>query len=241
MSELLRPFTPTAGVALAAALAGLSVGLGSGAVAAWARRRGVATHDTRKIFHFLVFSGAVGVHLAWHTAGTAVFGSVVAALVCLAVARGAGDPLFEALARPGDAPKRGTFVLVPLFATAAGGLVSNLLFGDLAVVGYLVTGWGDAVGEPVGVRWGRHPYRVPSLGGVPARRSVEGSAAVFFVGGCAAWLALEALGVHGGRAVAVAVACASVAVCVEAISHHGLDNLTLQVAVSWTAAALLTG
>ena len=33
--------------------------------------------------------------------------------------------------------------------------------GSYAAVGYLVAGWGDAVGEPVGTRFGRHPYRVP--------------------------------------------------------------------------------
>jgi len=38
-------------------------------------------------------------------------------------------------------------------------------------------GWGDAVGEPVGTRFGRHPYRVPSLAGVPATRTLEGSLA----------------------------------------------------------------
>jgi phytol kinase len=57
--------------------------------------------------------------------------------------------------------------------TAAGGMISNILFGKLAVVGYVVTGWGDAVGEPVGTRWGNHRYRVPTLTGIKCHRSLD--------------------------------------------------------------------
>ena len=37
------------------------------------------------------------------------------------------------------------------------------------------------------------------------------------------------------------VVCGVVAAGVEAVSHHGLDNLTLQVAASGTAALLAAG
>jgi hypothetical protein len=43
---------------------------------------------------------------------------------------------------------------------------------ELALVGYLVTGWGDAVGEPVGVWIGRHRFRVLSLTGIPSERPI---------------------------------------------------------------------
>lgn len=239
--ELFRPFLPRPGVALQAAGAGLLVGLTSAFAAVRARTRvGLRVPDTRKIFHFLVFSGAMGVHLLWGTPGTAVYGSVIATLVFAAVIRGAGNPLFEALARPTDAPRRGTFVVVPLAATALGGVVSNLFWGDYAMVGYLVAGWGDAIAEPVGTRWGNHRYRVPSFGGVSAERSLEGSAAVLVAGGLAAAAALSFLGVGGWTMIGAAVVCAVVATALEAVSHHGLDNLTLQVAASWTAAALLS-
>jgi phytol kinase len=122
--------------------------------------------------------------------------------------------------------------------TALGGVVSAVLAGPQASVGYLVAGWGDAVGEPVGSRWGRHRYRVPSLAGVPAERSWEGSLAVFLASWAAAAVALASLGASQGL-VLVALACAAAATSVEALSNHGLDNLTVQVTASVVAAWLI--
>jgi len=155
------------------------------------------------------------------------------------VARGDGFAFYEALARPTDAPRRSLFVLVPLATTAIGGLGANLLFGGLAHIGYLVCGWGDAVAEPVGTRWGRHRYRVPSIAGVAATRSLEGSAAVFLVGGLAAFAGLLLAGVPQATAAGVAIACAAAGALVEALSNHGLDNLTVQLAAAGTAWLLL--
>jgi phytol kinase len=128
---------------------------------------------------------------------------------------------------------------VPLATTALGGVLANLLFGDFAVVGYLVAGWGDAVGEPVGTRWGRHRYRVPSLAGVPATRSLEGSSAVLLCGAAAAVIVLLARGYGAPTAVAVGLACGLAGALVEAVSSHGLDNLTVQLAGAATAFLLL--
>ena len=122
--------------------------------------------------------------------------------------------------------------------TAVGGLASALLAGAYAGVGYLVAGWGDAIGEPVGSRWGRHRYRVPSLRGVPAERSWEGSAAVFLVGWVAAGIALAGLGA-GSAAIPVGFVCALVGAVAEGLSNHGLDNLTVQISTSLVAALLL--
>jgi phytol kinase len=198
-------------------------------------RRGVRAPYTRKLFHFAVFTMATVVQLLWGVPGVVVFGTVLALVVVYAVARGDGFPLFEALARPSDAPHRSLFVLIPLVTTAIGGVLSNVLFMRYAYIGYLVCGWGDAVGEPVGTRWGRHRYRVPSLAGVPASRSFEGSAGVLIVGALAAFVGLLAGGFAAGDAVGIALVAGSVGAFVEAISNHGLDNLTVQVAV--TAAA----
>lgn len=242
MDLLLARFVPGPGVALVAGTVGLLVGLAGAVAAVGAHRRwGLPVPDTRKIFHFVVFSSAVPVQAAWGTPGTVAFGSVVAAGVLASVVRGAGDPLFEALARPSDRPRRGLFVVAPLVATAAGGVLSNLLAPTWAGVGYLLAGWGDAVGEPVGVRWGRRRYRVPSLAGVRAERSLEGSAAVLVAGVLACWLALALAGVPAGRGLAVGAACGAAGTVVEAVSHHGLDNLTLQVTGTAVAAWLLGG
>ena len=103
----------------------------------------------------------------------------------------------------------------------------------------MVTGWGDAVGEPVGTRWGKHRYRVPSLAGVVATRSLEGSAAVLLAGTAAAALALFGMGYGASVSIGVGAACGASGAAVEAISNHGLDNLTVQVATTALAWALL--
>ena len=132
------------------------------------------------------------------------------------------------MARPSDAPHRSLFILIPLATTALGGVLANLLFAPFAPVGYMVTGWGDAVGEPVGTSWGRHRYRVPSLVGVSAIRSLEGSTAVFSVGTAAAVVVLLGMGFPFPTAVRVGLACGAAGTAIEAFSSHGLDNLTVQ-------------
>ena len=236
----LEPFLPTpgmllVGIPIAAAYAG-----GAAWLAGWLRtRRGVRAPYTRKIFHFVIISAAAVVQVLWGLPGTVVFGSVTALLVLFAVWRGAGFPFYEAMARPSDAPHRTLFILVPLLTTAAGGVLANLLFSPFAPVGYMVTGWGDAVGEPVGTRWGKHRYQVPSLAGVPATRSLEGSGAVFVVGTAAAAVVLAALGQPAGVALGVGLACGAAGTAVEAFSSHGLDNLTVQVAAALVAWLIL--
>ena len=167
------------------------------------------------------------------------FGSVTALLVLLAVAKGSDFPFYEAMARPSDAPHRTLFILVPLATTALGGVVGNLLFSPFAPVGYMVIGWGDAVGEPVGTRWGKHRYQVLSLAGVVATRSLEGSGAVFLAGTLAASLALAGMGYSASVSVGVGLACGAAGAAVEAFSNHGLDDLTVQVATTALAWALL--
>lgn len=230
---------PDLATGLAASAVGVALAAVVGAAAAHLRRRGTPVPYTRKLFHFGIFTGAGLVHAMGGLPATNAFGAAVAAVVLLAVARGDGHPLYEALARDTDRPRRTLFIVVPLVTTAAGGLLSALLAGPFATVGYLVAGWGDAVGEPVGTRWGRHPYRVPSLAGVPARRTWEGTAAVFAVGTVAALAGLLGLGVPPAEAVRVALAVSAAAAAVEALSHHGTDNLTVQLVASVAAWALV--
>jgi phytol kinase len=209
------------------------------AVAGWLRvRHGVRAPYTRKTFHFMILSTALLVQLRWGLPGTVVYGSVVATGVLLAVARGAGNPFYEALARDSDRPHRTLFILIPLATTALGGMLANALFPAWAHVGYMVVAWGDAVGEPVGTRWGRHRYRVPSLAGVAATRSLEGSAAVFLASVLAGAIALLASGTTASAAVGAALAIGAGSTLVEAASNHGLDNLTIQLAAAGIAAAL---
>ena len=94
-------------------------------------------------------------------------------------------------------------------------------------------------GEPVGTRWGKHRYKVPSLFGLSATRSLEGSTAVAIAGSLAAMLALMVAGFPLPVAAGTALACGLLGCAVEAISHHGLDNLTIQLAGAGVARMLL--
>jgi phytol kinase len=214
---------------------------GAAWVAGWMRTaRGLPVAYSRKGFHFLIFTMAGVLQVMGGLPAVMLFGGLVSLIVLYAVARGEGFPFYEALARPDDAPRRTLFVLVPLITTAVGGLLANLLFGATAIVGYLVGGWGDAVGEPVGRAIGRHRYRVPSFGGVPATRSLEGSAAVLIAGSLAAITGLLLRGVPVAAACGIGAACGLAGALVEAFSTHGMDNLTVQLAAAGAAFLLLS-
>jgi phytol kinase len=210
------------------------------AFAGWLRiRRGVRTPYTRKVFHFLILSAATLIHLVWGLPGTMVYGSTVVMIVLAAVLRGDGFAFYEALARTSDAPRRSLFIIVPLIATALGGVLANVFFPAWAYIGYAAVAWGDAVGEPVGTRWGRHRYRAPSIAGVSATRSLEGSSMVLLASAAACAFALIAAGIDTPAALGAAAIIGIVTMFVEAVSHHGADNLTIQLAAAGVAALLL--
>lgn len=237
VSELLRSLVPDPVVAAQASGVALMVGLAGAWWVGRLRASGIRVAYTRKIFHVIVFTSAAGVHAVLGLPGTMAFGSVVAGLVLIAVWRGDGFPFYEAMARDRDRPRRSFFIMVPMITTAVGGLTASLVAGPFASVGYLAAGWGDAVGEPAGARWGKHRYRVPSLVGVPATRSVEGSIAVFLVSTIGSGVALASLDL-GWQAVWGGLLCGASAALVEAASNHGVDNLTVQLIPSILAAWL---
>lgn len=205
------------------------------------RRHGWRTGYTRKTFHFLIFFTVALIQWLWGSASVCLFGGMTTVVVFLALFLGRGNLLYEAMAREKDEPHRTHYIVVPYFATLIGGLAGNILFGGVAVVGYLVTGLGDAVGEPVGTRFGKHTYRVPSLASVKAVRSWEGSGAVLAMSVLAIVLAIclsPELGFSGGSLLTVpllAIICAAV----EAVSPHGWDNLTMQVVPTCLAAMMM--
>ncbi|MBN1893357.1 hypothetical protein JW906_02635 [bacterium] len=194
---------------------------------------------TRKIFHFMIFTVAAVLQILFGFQAVTLFGFWIAVCVLYACFRGKGFPFYDALARPRDEPHATFFILVPLFATAAGGLLSNLFFAQFSPIGYLVAGWGDAIGEPVGARWGKHRYTVPTLDRVPAERSIEGSAAVFFFGMLVVFIATLLMGYSMLKALQLAFFCGLVGAIVEGFSNHGIDNMTIQIAVSGTAYFLM--
>jgi phytol kinase len=191
----------------------------------------IKTNYTRKLFHILVFSLAGVIGFLFDFRAVMLYGGVTGLIIIFVIYLGDGNLFYEGIGREQDKPHRSFYIGVPFITTAIAGLLNNYLFIEFALVGYLVAGWGDAIGEPVGVRFGKHRYKVPSLRRVACTRSVEGSAAimvmsmvgtlvaVILIGGVPLWLAVVAAILTGG-----------VTALIEAFSPHGIDNFTTQVA-----------
>jgi len=123
-----------------------------------------------------------------------------------------------------------------------GGIMANLFFPSAVIAGYLVAGVGDAIGEPAGIRFGRHTYKVWSLSSVPAVRSWEGSFAVFLASALVVFVAAlvtPAIGT-GSSGFLKILAIAAVSALVEAVSPHGWDNLTMQIVPVWLVSLWMT-
>jgi len=193
------------------------------------------------VFHVLIFVSAVVVQAFGGFVAVCVFGMMVSVVVGLAVLRGPDDRLYEALAREQDGPYRTYYIVVPYFATLIGGLASNIFFGPLAVVGYLVGGLGDAAGEPVGTRWGRHRY-FSSGGKAMVAKTFEGSFAVLAasVVGLLISVAIRPELHFDLRAAIALPVIAIVCTLVEAFSPRGWDNVPMQFVPTVLVAVLLS-
>src|SRR5688500_13767304 len=201
----------------------------------------VRTGYSRNLFHVLIVISAVFVHALGGFWAVCVFGAMVSLVVGYAVSRGRGNRFYQALARKQDGPNRTYYVVIPYFATLIGGMASNLFFGPLAVMGYLVAGLGEAAGEPVGVRRGKHPYTINS-GGAKITKTYEGSLAVL-----AASVVALLIGVAISpqlqfdlRALVVLPVIAIICTLVEAFSPRGWDNVPMQFVPTVLAAILLS-
>jgi len=203
-------------------------------------RMRLKTGYTRKTFHVLIFLTAATIQQTLGLPLVCLFGAMTTLILAYALLRGAGHPLYEAIAREKDEPYRTYYIIIPYLATLAGGIAGNLWFGPASLIGYLVGGLGDAAGEPVGTRWGRRRYTVPTLSSVKTTRTIEGSIGVFI-----ASLVAVAVGIllapgftinpHSVALIPlIALGCA----LLEAVSPHGWDNATMQLGPAFMAALL---
>jgi phytol kinase len=207
------------------------IGIAFGWLSGWLKNKyKMKTGYSRKVFHFLIFTTAGIIGITGGFEAVQVFGTAIGIVVGYAVLRGYKSRLFNAVARPGDKPYERFYVIIPFLMTALGGIVSNIAFGKYAVIGYITTGWGDAVGEPAGTRWGRHKYRIPTFTGIRAYRSVEGSIAVFLasLAGC---IIVSLTGFHLPvlTVIYTSLITAFITMIVEAFTFHSIDNLTIQI------------
>jgi dolichol kinase len=111
----------------------------------------------------------------------------------------------------------------------------------IALAATMALAWGDALAAVVGVRWGRHKYRM-NLGWRAGVRSLEGSAVMFVASVIAVGITLAAYAPLPGApsptfVTAAIVLCAAAATLAEAASPWGSDNVFVPVAaaaVLWT-------
>jgi phytol kinase len=200
--------------------------------AGWLKReKGWKTNYTRKITHISNFTFLMILTYFGGYTASFIFALLMIGYGTIIIMIGNGNIFYEAVAREQDDPYRAFYLIIPSVATMLAVLLNRTFFGDYANLGYLVAGWGDAAGEPIGVRFGKHRYKVPTLTGIPCTRSIEGSAAVFLVGSFAAIFSLiTLLDVSPLLAIGAGLAAGFGATLVEAISFHGVDNFTIQVA-----------
>lgn len=200
----------------------------------------IKTGYSRKTFHVLTFLTAATLQFTYGLPHVCLFGGATTLVLAYALVRGDGHALYEAIAREKDEPYRTYYIVVPYIATLAGGVAGNIWFGPAAVVGYLVGGLGDAAGEPVGTRWGRHRYVVPTLSVVKTTRSIEGSIGVFVASLMAVTIGvlLTPDAAFSARSLVTIPAIALASTLLEAISPHGWDNATMQLAPALLASQL---
>ena len=201
-----------------------------------ARKGGSGPLFARKFFHISIFSGAVPAQLIGGFWGVVTYGTIMAGLVLLGSRKGPGTSFFDGLARVEsgeDSSHRS--ILSPLFSTGLGGLLAVLLVGDLATIGYLVCGWGDAAGELVGRRWGAHEYRSLCFHPRPSTKTLEGTLGVLVVGSGGGLAAATLLGIPPVPAVQAGLAAGAVGAVVEGVAGRDTDNLWVQLLASLAA------
>ena len=214
---------------LALGIGSLLFGLLLGALSSrLAQDGGAARSMSRKLFHVGIFTGAVPAQLWLGFWGVVLYGAVIATLVARAYLRGERAPLFRALSREEDEGGKNRHLLIPLTATALGGISSVLLVGQFAIVGYLVCGWGDGVGEVAGQRWGKRTYGSLPFRGRRSLRTFEGSLAVLGGGFLGGWAALDLLGYSTLLSIGIGFLSAVAGAVSEGLSPEGTDNLWVQ-------------
>ncbi len=120
-------------------------------------------------------------------------------------------------------------------------LAIDLLFADVVLTrtAALLVGIGDGVAEPIGTRFGRHRYAIPSVfSRRPCSRSLEGSLAVVVGSFATIVCCFGPYPFPGMPQLLFSAALIGLAIgVIEALSPHGLDNLTIPL----SSAILLRG
>ena len=201
------------------------------------RHKGVKVNYTRKINHFMLFFLPIylGMYLSYErTLGSTILGMCIMAgsLVIYIEPVRRRVPIiataFLSFDRPEDRPNTllwlstqilaATVIMVPLLV-----YFSHIGMLELIYIPLLINGFGDGLAEPVGIRFGKHPYETRALFTRKRYiRTLEGSACVLIVS-----IATIALFRESFTPVQFVVAMAAVPVMMtlaEALSPHTWDT-----------------
>lgn len=208
--------------------------------------RGMPIGYTRKLNHAftLIFAAIWFLPLPlevaranFRVAGTIL--TVLILIVCYAHTRGILRYMFYGYAREKDSPHEAFHVWFSFGMGLAALLLVDTFFNDRLILATaaLLLGIGDALGEPIGMRFGKHRYHVGGIlcaqGSV---RSVEGSLAVvsgsFITALVCLWLFHP--GSNPAWMIASAGILALVVAVIEAFTPHGLDNFTIPLGAAFT-------
>ncbi len=160
------------------------------------RHKNVKVNYTRKINHFLLFFLPIYLHSVFsyeRTLESTVMGMIimVASLIIYINPIRSRVPIiataFLSFDRPEDRPYTllwlstqmvaGSFIMIPLII-----YFSSIGMIELIYIPLLINGIGDGLAEPVGIRFGKHPYRTWALFTRKRYiRTLEGSACVLFI------------------------------------------------------------
>ena len=193
-------------------------------LAEWLRRAGRVSFDiSRKIIHVGIGSWILPTVLLFHSRWTAAAPPAVFVLLNLFSLRGKWTRAMDA-----EAGSNVGTVLFPLSFVILLLSLWDAESGRTAIAaGILALAWGDAAAALIGVRWGRHRYRVG-----PGRRSLEGSAAMLVFSVLAVAVAGLAVGPRPYPAGWI-LGAAALATILEAASRRGTDNLAIPLGTSF--------
>jgi phytol kinase len=213
---------------------------------------GVKVNYTRKIFHFIFFFFPVylATVLPFQSTITTTLISGGVLLICLSLMwkpiREKSDFLciaYSAIDRPEDRPFTLIWISTQLVATY---LILILMVywltqyqkASLIYITVLVAGIGDGLAEPVGIRFGKHSYRVKALFTEKMYvRTLEGSSCVFVSGVLAVALLSDQL---NSTQVILGIAIIPITMTLaEALSPHTWDGPFLYLAGGTSTVAVL--
>jgi len=189
-------------------------------------KRGMDDGYTRKIFHFVAFISIAGFLRYAPTDITLIFIVVGTIYILIACFSNNGFLWFDGISRKSDSPHEKLYVILPMISTIFGLGVSWAIFGHPFVeIGMLCVAIGDAIAEPIGIKWGKHKFKVYSLIGKASERSLEGSLSVLFA--CSLIIFFTTNNIMTSFLIGVIISI------IEAISPRGTDNFTVLVSASW--------